>query len=188
MTLVQGGALPFAALLVVLPAAVQAAPPPSSSLAEQVNAQIVQRQVNEDVSAMAGASGAGLMPRDLPAACEPAMRSAVASMSSELVRFMQGAFNDPAYQRTFEQQLAQAYSPAQLQGFLERSAGGDLDGLSAEIMAAPGLQAAQDAHLARLTEQADPSMEADPRLQKALADVRAAQERCDAVRMDAGES
>ncbi len=175
------------ALLMLLPAAAQAAAP-SVPLATQVNAQIVQRQVNDDVAAMAGASGAGLMPGDLPAACEPGMRSAVASMSSELVRFMQGAFSDPAYQRTFEQQLAQAYSPAQLQNFLERSADGDIDGLSAEIMAAPGLQAAQDAHLARLTEQADQSMEADPRLQKALPDVRAAQERCDAVRMDADES
>ncbi|WP_421570445.1 hypothetical protein [Stenotrophomonas sp. PD6] len=175
------------ALVMLLPAAAHAAAP-SVPLATQVNAQIVQRQVNEDVSAMAGASGAGLMPGDLPAACEPAMRGAVATMSSELVRFMQGAFNDAKYQRTFEQQLAQAYSPAQLQGFLERSAAADLDGLSAEIMAAPGLQATQDAHLARLTEEADKAMEADPGLQKALAEVRAAQERCDAVRMDAGES
>ena len=175
------------ALLMLLPAAAQAAAP-SVPLAARVNAQIVQRQVSQGVAAMAGASGAGLMPRDLPAACEPGMRSAVAGMSSELVRFMQGAFNDPAYQRTFEQQLAQAYSPAQLQAFLDRGAAGDLDQVSSDVMSAPGLQAAQDAHLARLTEQADQAMEADPRLQKALADVRAAQERCDAVRMEAGES
>lgn len=175
------------ALLMLLPAAAQAAAP-SLPLAAQVNAQIVQRQVNEGVAAMAGASGAGLMPGDLPAACEPGMRSAVAGMSNELVRFMQGTFNDPAYQRAFEQQLAQAYSPDQLQAFLDRSAAGDLTALSTEVMSAPGLQATQDAHLARLTEQADQAMEADPRLQKALVDVRAAQDRCDAVRMEAEES
>lgn len=185
MRLNPGTALRIAALLVLLPAAVQAATPSSSSLAAEVNARIVQRQVNEGVAAMAGASGAGLMPRDLPAACEPAMRTAVAGMSAELVRFMQGAFNDATYQRAFEQQLAQAYTPAQLQSFLDRSAADDLDVLSAEVMAAPGLQAGQDAHLARLTEQADQAMEADPRLQKAVADVSAAQARCDAVRMEA---
>lgn len=183
----MAGAALRGALLMALPAAAQAAAP-SVPLATQVNAQIVQRQVNEGVAAMAGASGAGLMPRDLPAACEPVMRGAVAGMSAELVRFMQGAFNDPAYQRTFEQQLAQAYSPVQLQAFLDRGAAGDLNALSTEVMSAPGLQAAQDAHLARLTEQADQAMEADPRLQKALADVRAAQERCDVVRMEADES
>ncbi|MGN7837935.1 hypothetical protein [Stenotrophomonas sp. 22385] len=175
------------ALLMLLPAAAQAAAP-SEPLAAQVNAQIVQRQVNEGVAAMAGASGVGMMPSDLPAACEPGMRSAVAGMSGALVRFMQGAFNDPAYQRTFEQQLAQAYSPAQLQAFLDRAAAGDLSSLSTEVMSAPGLQATQDAHLARLTEQADQAMEADPSLQKALVDVRAAQDRCDEMRMEADES
>ncbi|MGY8564164.1 hypothetical protein L0938_12170 [Paracidovorax citrulli] len=178
----------WVALSILLPAAAQAAAP-SVPLAAQVNAQIVQRQVNEGVAAMAGASGVGMMPRDIPSACEPGMRRAVAGMSSALVHFVQGAFNDPSYQRTFEQQLAQAYPPAQLQAFLDRAAGGDLDQVSSEIMSAPGLQAAQDAHLARLTEQADQAMEADPRLQNALADVRAAQEHCDAVRMEAaGES
>jgi hypothetical protein len=173
------------ALAALLPLTVQAATP--STLAAQVNAQIVQREVNEGVAAMAGASGAGLMPRDLPTGCEPAMRSAVAGMSAELVRFMQAAFNDPTYQRAFEQQLSQAYTAEQLQAFLDRREANDLDGLSADVMSAPGLQAAQDAHLAGLTDVADASMDADPGVQKALAAVRGAQERCDALRMEAAQ-
>lgn len=174
------------AVLMLLPAAAHADAATHAELAAQVNAQIVLRQVNQGVAMMAEGSGAGFIPRDLPAACEPAMRDAVAGMTTELVRFMQDTFNDPAYQRRFEQQLQQAYSAQQLQAFLDRS-NGDMSGtVNADVMAAPGLQDAQDAHLAQLTQSADAAMEADPRLQQALSAVRVATDGCDAERMRGG--
>lgn len=170
------------AMLMLLPVVVQAAT--SEGLAAQVNEKIVLRQVNKSVAMVASGSGAGFLPDNLPAACEPATRAAVASMSSELVRFMQETFNDPAYQRGFEQLLGTAYSAQQLQAFLDRSGEDDLGALNTEVMAAPGLQAAQDAHMQKLTQAADTMMDADPGLQKALVEVNSAQEQCDAARME----
>jgi hypothetical protein len=177
---------PLSALLAVLLAGVPMLTHASShaALAREVNAQIVQRQVSEDVAWMAEASG-GMMPRDIPASCEPAMREAVHGMTTELVRFMQEGFNDPVYQRSFEQQLAEVYPAEQLQAFLDRRDTERLDALATVVMAAPRLKAAQDAHLAKLTEAADQAMQADPGMQMALAGVRDAQTLCDAQRMEA---
>ena len=175
-----------ALLMLLLPALAQAQAAADSpgNLAAQVNAQIVLRQVNNNVAMMADGLGAGFLPGDLPAACEPATRAAVASMSTALVRFMQETFNDPAYQRGFEHLLGSAWSAQQLQAFLDRTGDEELGVLNAEVMSAPGLQAAQEAHMARLTQAADSMMDADPGLQKALAEVNSAQQHCDAARME----
>lgn len=171
-------------MLLLSPALAQAAADSPGNLAAQVNAQIVLRQVNNNVAMMADGLGAGFLPGDLPAACEPPTRAAVASMSTALVRFMQETFNDPAYQRGFEQLLGSAWTAQQLQAFLDRSGEEELGVLNAEVMSAPGLQAAQEAHMARLTQAADSMMDADPGLQKALAEVNSAQQHCDAARME----
>lgn len=181
MRLTRRGAL---LMLLLSPVLAQAAADSPENLAAQVNAQIVLRQVNNNVAMMADGLGAGFLPGDLPAECEPATRAAEASMSTALVRFMQATFNDPAYQRAFEQLLGSAWSAQQLQAFLDRSGDGELGALNAEVMSAPGLQAAQDAHMARLTQAADSMMDADPGLQKALAEVNRAQQRCHAARME----
>jgi hypothetical protein len=181
MRLTRRGAL---LMLLLSPVLAQAAADSPENLAAQVNAQIVLRQVNNNVAMMADGLGAGFLPGDLPAECEPATRAAEAGMSTALVRFMQATFNDPAYQRGFEQLLGSAWSAQQLQAFLDRSGDGELGALNAEVMSAPGLQAAQDAHMARLTQAADSMMDADPGLQKALAEVNRAQQRCDAARME----
>lgn len=165
-----------AALLALISLPGSAATP--LDLAHQVNTQIVMQQVIEEGQAFLRAfgSGEGISTPDDPPACRKAIEKAMAAHLESGVRRVADGIQDPAYQAEFDQVLMQAYSPAELEGFLAQRATVAPPKLSAAVLAAPKVRAAHDARMEALT-LGDP----DPASPEGMG-MQRAKETCDRLR------
>lgn len=181
MRLTTGAAF-WVTALVFLPLTLQAATAERAALAAQVNAQIVQQQEEKMAAFLGDTARQSQTQGDVPAACKAEMLEASNDLGAWNARYFRSGFTDPVYERSIEQQLADAYSAAQLQAFLDRRGKEDHGTLNAAVMSAPGLQDAQLAHLKKLSDALDQAMHADPAWLKALARFRVAMDACDQLK------
>ncbi|WP_230080534.1 MULTISPECIES: hypothetical protein [Stenotrophomonas] len=182
--LISSGLLALCGMLPL--AMVQAGPADALSLARQVNEQIVHKHMREEVQAFAGAfNGGTMMPQDVPEGCRAQMREAVTGMYTAMTEHLKAGVEDPAYQRTLEQQLATVYSSDQLQAFLARRASTDTAALSADILSGPGLKDIEEAQKQKILDGLDEQSTSSPALAAALQAASAANAACERLQIDA---
>jgi hypothetical protein len=166
-----------------------AAPADTLALARQVNAQIVHKQMREEVDSFSRTfNDHTRLPADVPAACRTQLQEAVTRMYAAMVTHLKAGVEEPEYQRALEQRLAEVYSSEQLKAFLARSASADSDtaALSAQVLAGPGLKAIQEAQHQKLLDGLDADSATDPALRTALRAAGAAKDACQRMQAEAG--
>lgn len=163
-----------------------AAPADTLVLARKVNAQIVHRQMREEVDFFSRTfNDHTRLPDDVPAACRAQLQEAVTAMYAAMVTHLKTGVEEPEYQHALEQRLAEVYSSEQLEAFLQRSAEADTAVLSKEVLSGPGLKAIQEAQQQKLLDGLDAESATDPALRSALRAAGAAKDACQQVQAEA---